>query len=312
MKLLAPVGVDFARDSGGRVEVHSYDPEAPIPDEHRDAEILVAWANNAANLASAVSMPNLRWVQALSAGAEDIIGAGFADDVSITNGSGVHDRTVSEHATALALSLLRRLPEAGRAQGDHIWSTEIGGIQPMHPEGRVTSFIRARVLIWGFGNIGQNLATILTALGADVRGVARSEGERAGFPVISEAGIEAALPETDVLIMVLPGVEATRHALNAKRLALLPARAYVVNVGRGSTVDEDAMIAALESGAIAGAATDVASQEPLPADAPLWDAPNLIITPHGAGGRPDLGPELIQENLDAFVAGRPLRNLVAR
>jgi len=311
MKLLVPSGVEFQARPDEPVEVHRYDPKAPIPGEHADAEVFVAWANSAENLASAVALPNLRWVQALSAGAENIVGAGFADGVVITNGSGVHDRTVSEHAVALSLTLLRRLPAARRAQDEHVWSTEIGGIQPMHPEGAVTSFIRANVLVWGFGNIGQNLAGILKALGANVRGVARSAGERSGFPVIAESEIERALPETDVLIMILPGVEATRNALSAERLALLPRHAYVVNVGRGTTVDEAALIAALESGEIAGAATDVASQEPLPADSPLWDAPNLIITPHAAGGRPDLGPELIRENLDSFLAGRALRNVVA-
>jgi len=312
MKLLVPHSVDFVARPDDGVEAVSYDAAAPIPEEHRDAEALVVWANSAENMASARTMPNLRWVQAMSAGAEDVINGGFADGVRLAKGSGVHDRTVSEHAVALGLTLLRRMPEAAQAQRDHVWSREIGGVQPMYPEGRVTSFIRANVLIWGFGNIGQHLAGILTALGANVRGVARSAGERAGFPVIAEGDIDEALPETDVLIMILPGVEATRHALNARRLELLPKHAYVVNVGRGSTVDEDALIAALESGSIAGAATDVASQEPLPAESPLWDAPNLVITPHGAGGRPDLGPELIRENLENLRAGRRLRNEVDR
>ena len=153
---------------------------------------------------------------------------------------------------------------------------------------------------------------MLDALGAEVRGVARSEGERSGFPVIAEQRINEVLPETDVLIMILPGVESTRNALGAERLALLPDHAYVVNVGRGTTIDEAALVDALESGSIAGAGLDVTAVEPLPADSPLWDARNLILTPHAAGGRADLGAQLIHENLAAYLDGTPLKNVIER
>lgn len=312
MKILVPDIVDIPRDLDPRAVVVPYDPRAPLPAEHRDARGFVAWGNSPENLADAAALPELVWVQALSAGTDAIVKAGFAADVVITGGSGLHDRTVTEHALALTLSMLRRLPAAADAQRDHVWSREIGGVQPMHPEGAVTTLIDARVLIWGFGNIGQNLAPILTALGADVRGVARSDGERAGYPVVSESRILDELPTTDVLIMILPSTADTDQALNAQRLAALPPHAYVVNVGRGSTVDEDALVDALETGSIAGAAIDVASTEPLPAESPLWSAPNLTITPHAAGGRPDRAAELIATNLGAFLEGRPLTNVVPR
>ena len=130
---------------------------------------------------------------------------------------------------------------------------------------------RARVLVWGFGSIGQTVAPVLQQLGAEVRGVARSAGERSGFPVVAEEDLAQELGQTDVLLMVLPSTAATTRALDADRLAALPAHAYVVNVGRGSTVDEPALVAALSEGGIAGAALDVTSTEPLPADSPLWD-----------------------------------------
>lgn len=312
VKMLVPTIVDYPGDSDRRVTVETYVPTQPIPERHRDAEVLVAWGNDAATLADAATLPHLRWVQALGAGAEAILGAGFRDDVVITNGSGVHDRTVAEHAVALALTLLRRMPAAAAAQRERTWSRELGGVQPLRPAGTVTSFIDARVLIWGFGHIGQHLATVLTAIGAQVRGVARSDGERGGFDVVSEKRIMEELPAADVLIMILPATGETRHALNAERLAALPRHAYVVNVGRGSTVDEGALVDALTSGSIAGAGIDVASVEPLPAESPLWGAPNLVITPHAAGGRPDRAAELISANLDAFLGGRPMRNLVPR
>ena len=313
MKLLLPdsVPLDPALPEG--VEAVRYDAGAPVPEEHLDAEALVVWGNRPGDLrAVARRMPRLRWVQTLAAGPDVVLGAGFPDDVVVTSGVGLHDRPVTEHALALVLALLRRLPEAIAAQAEHRWAGELGGLQPLHPDGRVTTLMGARVLVWGFGNIGQNLAPLLQALGAQVRGVGRSAGERAGFPVVAQEELEAELGQTDVLVMILPATEATTHALDAARLAALPRHAFVVNVGRGTTVDEPALVAALTEGGIAGAALDVTEVEPLPADSPLWDAPNLLLTPHAAGGRPVGGDELIAENVAALLAGGALRNVVER
>ena len=313
MKLLLPdsVPLDPALPEG--VEAVRYDAAAPVPDEHLDAEALVVWGNRPGDLrAVAGRMPQLRWVQTLAAGPDVVLSAGFPDDVVVTSGVGLHDRPVTEHALALVLALLRRLPEAIAAQAEHRWADELGGLQPLHPDGRVTTLLGARVLVWGFGNIGQNLAPLLQALGAQVRGVGRSAGERAGFRVVAQDELEAELRQTDVLVMILPATEATTHALDAARLAALPRHALVVNVGRGTTVDEPALVAALTEGGIAGAALDVTEVEPLPADSPLWDAPNLLLTPHAAGGRPVGADELVGANLEALLTGRELRNVVAR
>jgi phosphoglycerate dehydrogenase-like enzyme len=313
VKLLLPdsVPLDPALPEG--VEAVHYDATAPVPDEHLDAEALVVWGNAPGDLrAVAGRMPRLRWVQTLAAGPDVVLGAGFPDDVVVTSGVGLHDRPVTEHALTLVLALLRRLPEAIAAQAEHRWAGELGGLQPLHPDGRVTTLLGARVLVWGFGNIGQNLAPLLQALGAQVTGVGRSAGERAGFPVVDQDQLEAELGQTDVLVMILPATEATTHALDAARLAALPRHAFVVNVGRGTTVDEPALLAALTERRIAGAALDVTEVEPLPADSPLWDAPNLLLTPHAAGGRPVGGDELVGTNLAALLAGRELRNVVAR
>jgi phosphoglycerate dehydrogenase-like enzyme len=313
VKLLLPdsVPLDPALPEG--VEAVHYDATAPVPDEHLDAEALVVWGNAPGDLrAVAGRMPRLRWVQTLAAGPDVVLGAGFPDDVVVTSGVGLHDRPVTEHALTLVLALLRRLPEAIAAQAEHRWAGELGGLQPLHPDGRVTTLLGARVLVWGFGNIGQNLAPLLQALGAQVTGVGRSAGERAGFPVVAQDQLEAELGQTDVLVMILPATEATTHALDAARLAALPRHAFVVNVGRGTTVDEPALLAALTERRIAGAALDVTEVEPLPADSPLGDASNLLLTPHAAGGRPVGGDELVGTNLAALLAGRELRNVVAR
>ncbi|RBY83357.1 NAD(P)-dependent oxidoreductase [Blastococcus sp. TF02A-26] len=313
MKLLLPDSLPLAPELPEGVTAVTYAAAAPVPDEHLDAEALVVWGSPVASLAAVADrMPRLRWVQSLAAGPDAVLAAGFPPGVVITSGAGLHSPTVTEHALALVLSLVRRLPAAARAQAEHRWDRELGGLQPLHPEGAVTTLLGARVLIWGFGAIASTLAPVLRSLGASVRGVARSAGQRAGCVVVAEDRLDDELRRTDVLVMVLPSTPATRSALDADRLAALPAHAHVVNVGRGSTVDEAALVAALAAGRLAGAALDVTATEPLPADSPLWDAPNLLLTPHAAGGRPVGADELVAANVAALLAGRELRNVVDR
>lgn len=164
--------------------------------------------------------------------------------------------------------------------------------------------------VWGFGGIAQRLAPLLESLGAHVVGVATRSGERSGFTVITEEALAERLAVTDMLVMILPATSETEGSLDAARIAQLPAGAWVVNVGRGTTVDEGALDAALRAGALGGAALDVFEREPLAPGSPLWTAPNLILTPHAAGGRPLDAAPLIEANLTAFLAGEPLVNVV--
>ncbi|QNN82931.1 phosphoglycerate dehydrogenase [Brachybacterium sp. Z12] len=294
-------------------EAVTIDARAEIPAEHHDAAVLVVWGASRRHLSSAAeNLQDLQLVQSLSAGVDGILAAGFEADVVIAAGAGLHSLTVSEHALALLLSLLRRLPESREAQQRHEWSSELGGLQPLHPEGRITTLIGARVLIWGFGQIGQNLAPTLKALGAEVRGAARSAGTRAGFEVISDEQVQDALPEVDVLIDILPATEQTAGVVGREVLAALPDHAVLINVGRGATVDQVALREALEAGTLGGAGLDVTDPEPLPAGDPLWDAPRLLITPHAAGGRPVGADERITANLRALVEGDELLHVAAR
>lgn len=300
-----PLDVDFDADF---VE---YDIKQPIPDEHVDAEVLVAWGNSKRQLEQcAAQLHRVRLVQTLMAGADAVVAAGFRDEAVICSGIGLHDTTVSEHAIALTLALVRKIPLMIDAKQQHRWEWGMSGRQLLHTK-PVTTLQDARVLIWGFGSIAKHLAPMFTSLGAEVTGAARSAGERAGYRVVAEDQLDEALPETDVLIMILPETPATTAALNAEKLAQLPEHAYVVNVGRGRTVDEDALLDALREGGIAGAAIDVMVVEPLPEDSPLWDAPNLIITPHAAGGRPVGASELVSQQLRALDSGT-LRNVTSR
>jgi len=312
MKLLLPTSTPLAPAVPDGVEVVHYRPDEPLPAGVEDAEALVVWANPDAQLRDcARRLRSLRWVQSLAAGTEQVLAAGFAPGVVITSGRSLHDQPVAEHTLALVLAAARRLHRLTRAQIGHRWAGELGGVQPVHEPGAFRTLRDAEVLIWGFGSIGTTLAPHLTALGARVTGVARTPGVRGGYPVIGVEDLPARLPGTDVLIMILPAGPETRHALDAERLALLPPHAWLVNVGRSGPVDTDALLAAVRAGRLGGAALDVFDTEPLPADSPLWDEPDIIISPHAAGGRPLGADELIAANLRALMAGEPLRNVVS-
>ena len=312
MKVLLPdtVALDPHLPAGTVAVV--YDVRRPIPDEHTDAEVLVVWGNPAEPLADAAArLKSLRWVQTLAAGPDAVLAAGFGRDVLVTAGLGLHDSTVAEHTLALVLAAARRLNLLVRAQIGHRWAGELGGLQPVREAGSFRTLRDAHVVIWGFGGIAATLAPLLAALGANVTGVARSAGTRHGFPVVTEDTFPDLLPRTDVLISILPATPATERVLDAGILAQLQPHAWVVNVGRGATLDEVALLNAIRSGRLAGAALDVFDTEPLPPASPLWDEPNIIISPHAAGGRPVGAAELIAENVAAFQEGRPLRNLIS-
>jgi len=312
MKVLVPDIVPFVTDAEG-VEVVSYDPSASLPEAHTDAEALVVWGMSSELLSDAASrLPDLRWVQLLSAGSDAAMDAGFAPDVLIASGRSLHDAPVAEHALALTLAAARRLHTLVRAQIGHRWAGELGGIQPEPSPGAFTTLRGARVVVWGYGSIGSALAPHLRALGADVTGVATGAREEDGVRVVTVADLPAILPVTDVVIMILPATPDTSRILGARLLSLLPRHAWVVNVGRGTTVDEDALIAALRAGSLGGAALDVTATEPLPLDSALWDLPNVILTPHAAGGRPLGAAQLIADNLHSLLSGERLRNLVPR
>jgi phosphoglycerate dehydrogenase-like enzyme len=313
MKLLVPDSVDLDLDLPDDVQTVVYAIEKPIPGEHADADVLVVWGNPPGQLRDAATrLRRLRWVQTLAAGPDAVLEAGFAPEVVVTAGLGLHDLTVTEHALTLVLAAARRLNLLVRAQIGHRWAGELGGRQPVYEPDSFRTLRGAQVTIWGFGGIAATLAPHLRALGARVTGVARTAGERDGFPVATADAFPDLLPRTDVLLMILPATPETVHALDAPVLALLPRHAWLVNVGRGTTVDERAVLDAVRSGRLAGAALDVFETEPLPPDSGLWDEPNVIITPHAAGGRPIGAAARIAENVALVRAGAPLRHTVER
>ena len=314
MKILATTNAPFEFEAPEGVQVVRIDESELVQAENLDADaaIVQGWTSPAVTQL-AKEATRLQWVQTLAAGPDGVLAAGFPASVTITNGRGLHNLTVAETALTLALTGIKQVPEMLAAQRETRWEhDEFGAWRTLRPNGRLGSLIDTNVLVWGFGAIGQQIAHNFTAMHAHVKGVANTAGERAGFEVFTDADLPRLLPATDVLVMVLPHDDSTRHALDADRMALLPDHAWVVNVGRGTTIDNDALAAALNAGELGGAALDVADPEPYPADGPLWGARNCILVPHVAGGVAHGSDELINDNLARLGSGQPLRNVVPR
>lgn len=311
MKILVPHTIALDLSAIGD-EVVSYQVDQAIPDEHTDAEVLVVWQNTPENLGDAAQrLTRLRLVQTLAAGPDSVLAAGFPDNVAITSGRSLHDGPVAEHTLALVLAAIRRLDTLLEAQKSSTWDRAYNVAQSAVETEQLYTLDGAKVTIWGFGSIAGRLAPLLAALGASVTGVANSAGERYGFPVVATSELQEVLKTTDVLVSILPATPETEDSLNAEVLAALPETAVFVNVGRGATVDEDALLAALSEGRLRAAALDVTKVEPLPAGSKLWSAPNLIITPHVAGNRPKGSSALVLSNVAALKEGRALTNQVS-
>jgi phosphoglycerate dehydrogenase-like enzyme len=252
---------------------------------------------------------DLRLVQATAAGVGQQVQAArlSADDlrqVAVAGSSGVHAGPVAEFAMAGILAFARDLPRLDRDRVARRW------------EHYPTRDVAGRtILILGIGAIGSRVAELAHALGLHVIGV-NSTGRRPDAPV-DECAPVARLPElaarADVLVITLPATAATANLVDAAVLHALPADAIVVNVGRGSVVDEAALIDVLRTGRLAGAALDVTAEEPLNPHSPLWDLPNVILSPHTAALSPHENERIVAlflDNLDRLRAGEPIRNRI--
>lgn len=253
----------------------------------------------------------MRWLCAASAGVDQYLDDALwpRPDCLLSNASGAYGPTISEHIIMVLLMLLRRMPEYQRELAERRW--------PYFAP--IRSIAGSRVVLLGTGDIGSHTARRLKALGASVTGVCRSgqSDEPAFDRVLPVSSLDTVLPEAEVLILALPATAETRGILSRERLALLPPDAYVINVGRGAAVDQEALVEALQSGRLAGAALDVMTPEPLPADHPLWSCPNTILTPHVSGNMSlgltcDLDVEMFCRDLERYAAGLPLEHLVDR
>jgi phosphoglycerate dehydrogenase-like enzyme len=256
----------------------------------------------------------LRWVHSAAAGVGSVLfPAMLSSDVVLTNSAGVHAVPIAEYVVAGLLHFTRGFDVAIAQHRAGIWNKR--------PFTALDAPLRelgdSRALVVGTGGIGQAVARRMTAFGTTVVGVRRRPelGAPDGFGrVVGAEAIDAELRRADVVVLAAPATPATDRLLTAERIALLPRDAIVVNVARGSLLDEDALAAALGDGRLRGAVLDVFRREPLASDSPLWQLPNVLLTPHVSPVSPagfwrrELA--LFLGNWEAWVLGEPLRNVV--
>lgn len=251
-------------------------------------------------------MPDLRWVQVFHAGVDGVWQPWLADPaIAVTTVSGTHRIAMTEFVLSLLLYFAKRLDRFREQQARHEWRKAV--VDELHG---------ATLAIVGFGTIGRALAAAAAALGMRVVGVQRTPDPTAPLPpgvaaVYATADLPRALAGARYVVSILPSTPETPGFWNDAAFGLLPPGAVFVNVGRGRTVDEGALLRALGSGRLAGAGLDVFAAEPLPPDSPLWETPNLLIVPHTGSETvhyTERALEIVADNLARFAAGRSLRN----
>ena len=250
---------------------------------------------------------SVRWIQCLSAGYEGLVRHGLPEDVVLTNQGGAVGPAVAEQAMALLLALARRLPEAVAAKPRHEWDRSYTG--------NITALEGRNLAVIGFGHIGKEIAKRARAFEMTVLGVSRSG---TNHPLAHEmhpvTELRTVLARAEAIVVAAPQTHETLKLIGAAELAVCKPETLFVNVSRGRLVDTTALTEALQKRRIAGAGLDVTEPEPLPPDHPLWDCPNLIITPHVAGGGSKKSRarilKVVAENFARYLAGKPVEHVV--
>ncbi len=273
-----------------------------------DADVVLATRILPETLAVA---SRVRWVQTTAVGVSWLpLAALAAREIPVTNARGLHAEILAEHAMALLLGLRRQLPLAAARRAACVWAQEELAAIP------VPRLSATTVLVVGLGAIGTCVARCAAAMGMQVIGVRRDV--MAPRPpgvgrVVALSDLPAVLPTVDAIVLALPHTPDTGQVLDAAALARLKPTACVINVARGSLIDEAALAEALHAGRLGGAGLDVMAHEPLPQSSPLWFTPRTILTPHTGACDGDYWTPAIDfflENWQRFVAGQPLKNIV--
>ncbi len=284
------------------VHLSNYDR---VMEEIADADIAISWSLRGDQI---IAANKLKWIHSTATAVHALMSPELiASEIVVTNARDVHGPVVAEHALALAFALAKRLPQAVRFQQQKHWAQH--DLWESSPRPRELN--GATMTIVGMGGIGRPLADLASSVGMRVIGV-REHPERECDGVDLMCGFDAleeALSEGDFVVLALPVTPKTHHLINAERLARLQPEAYLINVGRGVLIDEDALVRALRAKSFAGAALDVTSEEPLPPESPLWEMENVLITPHIAGLTEFMWERHYghyTENLRRFLVGEPL------
>ena len=259
--------------------------------------------------------PNLRWVALPSAGADGALRAGLVRPEGkpiVTTASGVHAIPISEHVLSVMLLWTHHWPKLLELQREKEWP-------PFNRRSEMTvhELYGATLGVIGLGAIGRRVAQLGRAFGMRILATRYSARSGDTDPDVDELLPAAQTPDllrqADFVVIAAPGADQTRHLIGADELAVMKPGAFLVNIARGSIVDEEALIAALRAGRIAGAGLDVFATEPLPPESPLWEMPNVIISPHNSGMTVNYSrrfTDILLDNLARFRAGTPMRNVV--
>ena len=301
---------DKILEAAGKIgaEVCFVRSEDEIPEDFEAPDVVYGFGMNTVR-----TQKSVKWLCVPSAGVDYLMKPGtFAnEECLLTNSSGAYGVTIAEHIITVTLMMMRRYTEVYEETLRSEWG---------EPHRAQRSIYGSRILVLGTGDIGSSFAKRAKAFEpASIIGVNRSGccDDPVYDAIYKVADLDKLLPETDLLAMSLPDTAETRGILSRDRIRLLPEDAYIVNVGRGSAIDEDAMADCLEAGHLGGAALDVFQKEPLPKDSRLWKIPRLLITPHIAGNLTlehtlDKNVDMFCEDLENFAQGRPLKYLVDR
>ena len=288
--------------------------DAPSAEAMREVADADAYVGFGMPRALFVQAPRLCWVHSAAAGVGSLLFPEMVEtDVILTNSAGVHAQPMAEHVLGGILYLLRQFDIAVAQQRERCWDRD-----PFVSERtRIRELSECRALIIGTGGVGKELALRLSALGVRCTGIRRRPelGVPNGFTQVQGPdALDGCLGEADLLIVSAPATAATRGLVTRERLDHLPHGAIVVNVARGSLLDERALVERLHAGRLGGAVLDVFQREPLPSESELWTAPRLLLTPHVSAISPHgfwrRELELLTDNWARFAAGRPLRNVV--
>lgn len=289
---------DDLADLTDRIEIVEWRMDAPAPRARID--IVVPPYMNAGKIFPLLEGLETGLVQGQSIGYEGISDA-LPPGHRFANASSVHETSTAELAVALTLAVQRHLPGFVRAQEEGEWTSVFA-----------ESLADRRVLLVGYGGIGKAVAARLAPFEVTLRAVASRARVEDGMPVHAVSELPELLPETDIVILSLPGGEETRHIVDDAFLSALPDGALIVNVGRGPLIDTDALVRHAEAGRIR-AGLDVTDPEPLPSDHPLWRAPGILISPHVGGASTAMRPRiaaLVRRQVERMLAGDEPVNVV--
>jgi D-2-hydroxyacid dehydrogenase (NADP+) len=258
------------------------------------------------------SLTRLRWIQVPAAGVGHVLSEELiASPIVVTSARGVRARAIAEHVLAVTLALARQLHTAVRRQDAHQWA-----LDELDTNGAIRTLHQRRMGIVGLGSIGMEVARVAAGFGMRVSAI-RKRTDQPVPPGVDDVRpperLTELLSESDVVVLSAPLIPDTQHLINDTTLAACKRGAFLVNVGRGKLVDDAALVRALTDGRLGGAALDVFTREPLAADSPYWDLPNVIVTPHMSGSMEDYWTPLVAlfaDNLRRLEAGRELINVV--